>query len=54
MFIGKNDTANQPMTSGPVTADHVVSIIGVPFLQSIIYIYICVCVCVCVCVCSLA
>jgi len=28
------------MASGPVTADHVASIIGVPFLQSIIYIYI--------------
>ena len=40
IFIGQNDTAIQPMTSGPVTADHVASIIGVPFLQSIIYIYI--------------
>ena len=40
IFIGQNDTTIQPMTSGPVTADHVASIIGVPFLQSIIYIYI--------------
>jgi hypothetical protein len=35
IFIGQNDTAIQPMTSGPVT-----STIGVPFLQPIIYIYI--------------
>ena len=35
IFMGQNDTAIQPMTSGPVT-----SIIGVPFLKSIIYIYI--------------
>ena len=40
MFIGQNDTTIQPMTSGPVTSDHVASIIRVPFLQSIIYIYI--------------
>ena len=40
IFIGQNDTAIQPMTSGPVTAGHVASAIGVPFLQSIIYIYI--------------
>ena len=33
--MGQNDTTIQPMTSGPET-----SIIGVPFLQSIIYIYI--------------
>jgi hypothetical protein len=40
IFIGQNDTAIEPITSGPVTAGHVTSTIGVPFLQSIIYIYI--------------
>ena len=40
IFIGQNDTAIQPVTPGPVTSDHVASIIGVPFLQSIIHVYI--------------